>query len=111
MTAAYGLVNANKKWQVQSDFVLLEIGFQQLPPISQLFHYKRKELLIMLLSNIVDDLLLCRPDDALEMVTKHIELHFKPATITLGPGSIRYFGIDIFHHKDYIIEIYGDNKF
>jgi len=38
--AAYGLVNANAKWQKHSDEVLRSMGFAQLVYVPQLFYAK-----------------------------------------------------------------------
>lgn len=38
LTVAYGLVNANDKWQVLSDNIQRSLGFQQVIWVSQLFY-------------------------------------------------------------------------
>lgn len=42
LAAAYGLVNSNAKWQIQSDQTLKDIGFEQVSLIPQLFFLKKK---------------------------------------------------------------------
>lgn len=42
LTAAYGLVNSNVKWQYQSDYVIPSIGLAQSKHRPQLFYNKRK---------------------------------------------------------------------
>lgn len=77
MSVAYGLVNASEKWQVKPNSVLFHVRFQLVPFITQLLHYKRKDLLIMLLSKYFDDLLLSGPDDEVEVVNTHTESPFQ----------------------------------
>lgn len=58
LTASYCLVNANAKWPVVSDQALLDIGFQTVTDLSQLFYLKDEaQVTTAVLIKIVDDFL------------------------------------------------------
>jgi len=57
LTAAYGLVNANAKWQKHSDEVVRSIGFLQLVFVPQLFYWKNGNELAMVAVKVVDHIL------------------------------------------------------
>ena len=56
LTAAYGLVNENAKWQNQSDNVMLDIGLQQSSYVPQLFFKKENGRLVLIVAKNMDDL-------------------------------------------------------
>lgn len=58
LTAAYGLVNANGKWQHQSDATLKEHGLKKVAVIPHLFYMCSGNKLSILIAEIVDDVLL-----------------------------------------------------
>lgn len=61
LSAAYGLVNANDKFQVQSDKLITDLRFVPAPLILQLFLLRRNGALTVVLAKIVDDILLAGP--------------------------------------------------
>ena len=56
LVTAHGLVNANAKWQNQSDKIMLDIGLQQSSHVPQLLYKKEGGRLVLLVAKIVDDL-------------------------------------------------------
>lgn len=57
LTSAYGLVNANSKWQAMSDELLLAIGFEPPRLMPPLFINRSQNHMIALAAKIVDDIL------------------------------------------------------
>lgn len=64
----------------------------------------------MLLSKIVDDILLCGPDENVDCTVKDIERHFRLGTVAGVPEIICYFGINIIQHDDLAVKNHGDDK-
>lgn len=56
--AAYGLVNANVKWQLHFDRTLLSAGLTQCHYVPQLFHLMSDGELVLVVVKIVDDILI-----------------------------------------------------
>lgn len=55
-TAAYGLLNANSKWQNVSDNCFKNLGLPQCQQTPQLFYKRHGGKLILIAANIVDDI-------------------------------------------------------
>lgn len=56
ITAAYELVDANAKWQVQSDQVIFDLGLQQCNQIPQLLYLNHNAELVLVVAKVVDDI-------------------------------------------------------
>lgn len=111
LTASYGLVNANAKWQVVSDQTLHKIGFCSIPVLPQLFYLTDDSgTTIAALAKIVDDFLICGQTKVVDDVIRSIGQIFTLGTIIHGPGLLRYFGLNIVQHDDMTITIDGDDK-
>ena len=110
LTAAYGLVNANAKWQVQSDNLLFTIGHYQLAYVLQLFYLHRDGRLVLLVVKTVDDILATSPDHEVDLFVSQFNHKFKHGTIAHGPGLFRFFGPNITQLQDYSCHIKGDDK-
>lgn len=63
LTAAYGPVNANAKWQVHSDSCLHELRLRQIQQIPQFFLKKYDGKLRQVPANVADDILVAGIDD------------------------------------------------
>ena len=57
LTAAYGLVDANAKWQKQSDDVMFKLGLSWSNYISQLFYKSEAGKMVLVVAKIVGDLI------------------------------------------------------
>lgn len=111
LTAAYGLVNANAKWQVISDQELHEIGFYCSIVLPHLFYLKsHDDDIVAALAKIVDGFLICGACSTIYNVIKSKQKYFTLVTITHRPGLLRYFGLNILQHDDYKVTIDGDDK-
>lgn len=77
LTAAYGLVNSNSKFQAQSDDMLLDLGFGKFPLVPQLFFIMDNSRFIVILSKLVDDLLLSGISFLTYTFPKHINDLFR----------------------------------
>lgn len=56
-SAAYGLVNTNAKWKVQSNHLIHDLGLLRITLIPELFYIKTSNKLTVLYAQILDDLL------------------------------------------------------
>lgn len=111
LAAAYGLVNANAKWQEHSDHLLHELGFKQLVYVPQLFYFQDGSgNLSAVAVKIVDDVLMTGPKHVLESVIAKIKSSYKLGTVVFGPGTLLFFGLQISQDTDYSISIQGDDK-
>lgn len=95
LTASYGLVNANAKFQLQSDSLLLKMGLQCVIEIPQLFYYKLRGQLVALMAEIVDDFSDTGKSDIVEKLLNDMESRFKFGAIVHGPGKCVLFGFII----------------
>lgn len=76
LCAAYGLINSNAKWQVQSDQELKDMHFEQIAVIPQLFMLRRNGRLVVLLAKIVDDILLTGVPEVVQEVIERFNNRF-----------------------------------
>lgn len=87
LTAAYGLVHANAKWQALSDNILSSYGFKQLRYVTQLVYLQDSNgRLIALAVKVVDDVLFAGEQFVLRSVIDKIQLRYKLGTVFYGPG-------------------------
>lgn len=111
LAAAYGLVNANAKWQEHSDNLLQDLGFKQLVYVPQLFYMRDcSGNLLAVAVKIVDDVLMTGPRNNLESVIDDIRSRYKLGTVVFGPGNFLFFGLQISQDTDHTITIEGDDK-
>lgn len=111
LTASYGLVSSNAKWQVIYDHVLHDIGFCSIAVLPHLFYLKEKDgSVIAALSKIVDDFLICGETLTVNNVVDLLNKSFLLGIVVHGPGVLRYFGLNITQHDGYTTIIDGDDK-
>lgn len=110
LTASYGLVNANAKWQYQSDQVLEELGLTQSVHIPQLFYKIENGKLVFILAKIVDDIICAGIGNSAEIFLNKVNEHFKLGTIDCRKGEHRFFGINVTQHEYYSITTNADDK-
>lgn len=110
LAAAYGLINSNAKWKMQSDELLFQLGFQTVPLMPQLLMKKKNGYISVLLEKIVNDILIAsEPTDTKIIVTK-IDGTFKLGTVASSPGPLKLFGLNIHPHEDLSISVDADEK-
>lgn len=110
LTAAYELVNANAKWQVQSDACLYELGLRQCQQIPQLFYKRCDEELMVIVAKVVDDLKVAGSGDNAKVLIDQFNKKFKLGTVASGPGKLRFFGINTTQNEDMTICTNADDK-
>ena len=110
MTAAYGLVNTNAKWQLQSDKVMTDHGLVQVTQIPQLFYLERAGTLKLLVAKIVDDLLITGTPDETKQFIKVFDSKYKFGSVISGRGHLRFFGLNILQNDDFSSTIDGNEK-
>ena len=91
LTAAYGLVNANAKWQNQSDNVMLDIGLQQSPHVPQLFFKTENGRIVLIVAKIVDDLKVAGGDKCVQHFVEEFDKTLKFGDVKHGTGKLRFF--------------------
>lgn len=110
LAAAYGLVNANAKWQAKSDSRLYEIGMTQCQQIPQLFYMHENGRLVLIAAKIVDDIKIAGTDSHSERFINMFNKSFKLGTIVKGPGMMRFFRINNEQGDDSTIRTDADDK-
>ena len=108
LTAAYGLVNSNAKWQNQSDAVSQNNGLVQSKHIPQLFFKKEAGKLVLVVAKIVDDLKAAGIEQRATVFLDAFDSRFKVGTVNHGPGKLRFFGINTTQDEDYTIATDND---
>lgn len=107
---ANGLANANAKSQMQSDKVLLGLGFTPGALVSKMFLIRRKDKLVAILAKTLDDILLAGPSRTTDAIVEANGMQFSLGTIVHGPGRLRYFGFNITQHDEMSLTVDGNNK-
>lgn len=110
LTAAYGLVNANAKWQNQSDQLMFDIGLVQSTHVPQLFFQNENGRLVLIVAKIVDDLKVAGEGDRAKLFLDKFDKKFKFGNVNHGPGKLRYFGINTIQNVDFTVETNADDK-
>ncbi len=110
LTSAYGIVNANAKWQEHCDQLFSELGFYQSLHVPQLFYLKSGNELKVLAVKIVGDVLLSGKKQNIEKIMSSIQSKYKLGTIVYGPSSFLFFGLQIIQDSNYSTMIHGDSK-
>ena len=110
LTASYGLVNANSKWQTASDDCLYEYGLQQLPEVPQLFFSRSGGELSIVAAKVVDDILIAAPISRAKNLISHICSQFKLGTIVYGPACFEFYGLKIDQDTDMFVTVSSDKK-
>lgn len=88
LAAVYCLVNANAKWQVESDSALLSLGLKPIPQIAQLFVMEASNHDVRLIViKIIDDILATGTDAELRSFATEFCKRFSLGTIFHGPGN------------------------
>lgn len=103
MTAAYGLVNANEKWQVQSDQVFFQLRLRQCQQVSQLLYLRKFNQLVLVVAKIVYDIKVAGAENTVKKLTAAFHDRFELGSINSGTGNMRFHRIDTFRDADMTI--------
>ena len=109
LTSAYGLVNANAKWQEHCDHLFVNIGLTQSRFVPQLF-FSRKECINILAVKIVDDVLITGKLPDIQKFVSKVKEKYELGTVVYGPGDFSFFGLQVIQESDMSITIHGDEK-
>lgn len=110
LTAAYGLVNSNAKWQNNSDEFLLKNGLIQSKHVPKLFFKKKAGKQVLVVAKIVDDLKAAGIRQRAKDFLDAFDSRFKLGTINNAPGKPRFFGINTTQGNDFTIYTDADYK-
>lgn len=108
--AAYGFVNANTKWQTQSDNLVISLGLHRVPDVPQLLFIKKDGKLVLPVVKIVDDLLLARTNIIVHDFISSFDSKLKFGTVKHGPVHLRFFGLNILQHYERAIKVNANDK-
>lgn len=81
LTASYGMVNANAKFQVQSEELLLSIGLKKVIEITHIFYAKCNGALSIMLAKIIDDILISGSHEVVDDIIQRFNSKFQLGTI------------------------------
>ena len=101
LTASYGLVNSNAKWQNQSDELLLDYGLDQSRYVAQLFFKREAGKLVLVVAKIVNELKVSGTGNRAKAFLDVFDSRFKLVTINRGPGKLPFFYINTVQHEDF----------
>lgn len=110
LTAAYGLVNANAKWQVQSDTVFFDLGLNQCQQIPQIFYLHSGDELVLVVAKVVDDIKVAGKHDRAPKFITEFNKKFELGTVWSGPGQMRFFGLNLEQADDFTIRTDANDK-
>ena len=110
LTSAYGLVNANAKWQEHSDSLFVNLGLSQSRFIPQLFCSFKINCLDMVAVKIVDDILITAKREKTNEFISSVKSKYKLGTIAHVPGSFLFNGLYITQDNNFVTRIHGDSK-
>ena len=110
LTSAYGLVNANSKWQEHCDYLFTSLGLTQSRYVPQLFYTKKNEMLELVAVRIVDDVLLIGDRYTIENFIAQVQRKYKLGIVMFGPGTFLFFGLKLTQETDMTITIHAEKK-
>eukprot|EP00171_Calliarthron_tuberculosum_P001315 IDg1315t1 len=110
LTATYGLVNANSKWQEISDELLRSIGYKQLVYVPQVFYIYESNELKAAAVKVVDDVLFAGPKPLIQNSISKIQSQYELGTVLYGPGTFLFYGLTICQNEDMHVTVHADNK-
>ena len=99
LTSAYGLVNANAKWQEHCDHLFFSLGLTQSRCVPQLFFIKNNGLLNLAAIRIADDVLIASEKHAAQKFVRDIESKYKLGTVVFGPTDFLFFGLHFIQYS------------
>lgn len=110
LAAAYGLVNANAKFQSQADELIMALGLCHMPLIPQLFYLLKNGVIVLVVIKIVDDLLMTGEDASVNDFIERFNKKFELGTVVRGPGSFKFYGISMSQDEDLSSSVNADEK-
>lgn len=110
LTAAYGLVNQNSKWQVKSYEDMYSIGLIQCQQVPQLLYMHNQGKLILEAAKIVDDIKIAGTQYHTSRFISLFNVQFELWTVVEGPGVMRFFGINVEQYEDYTVHTDAEDK-
>ena len=110
LTSAYGLVNANAKWQEHSDTPLRNLGLSQSRFVPILFFKFQNNQLKIVVVKIDGDVLITVEKHKANSFISSMKSQYKLGTIAFGPVSFLFNGLQIIQDTDFTIRIHVDSK-
>lgn len=90
LNEAYGLDNANSKWQNLSNYLLLSIGFKHAALLRQLFLMHRNRSIVGITAKIIEGVLLYGLGKLVPDIVDHINRRFTLGTVVRASGFLQY---------------------
>lgn len=110
LTSAYGLVNANAKWQLQSHKCLTDLDLTQCHQIPQPFYKQQNGKLVLIVAKIVDDIKAASIGHNSKKSIESFEISFKLGTVSNGSDKLRFFGINTVRDEEFTVTTNAHDK-
>lgn len=109
-SASYGLLNANAKWKLLSNQLLLDLELDRVQVFPQLLYLKTGGRIVAHIDKIVDDLQITVKLSVVDKHVNHFNRNFWFGTIEHGRGTMGYFELNIVQNDDGAVETIEDYK-
>lgn len=112
LTAASGLINANAKWQCQSDELLTQLGSILVCLMPHLFMPPSgvsSPQPPALLANVFDEMMITGPDIVVKNIISLLHDRFPLGTVTKGHALLHFFELNITQNDDNTVIIDDDD--
>lgn len=106
----YILFNTNSKLQALSEELMLSIVFEPAPLMPQLFIMRSCGHMISLATKIVGDILVTGLKYIIPDIVHNIDARFPLGRVLYGPGTMRFFGINLFQNIYMTVVVNADDK-
>lgn len=110
LTAAYGMFNANDRWQNKSNEVLFGLGLRQCQQVPQIFFKHVNGQIVLFAAKSVDEILAAGSSDATKWFIDAFNDNLILGTVKEGSGKMRFFGIYTNQEQEKTIATDDDEK-
>lgn len=110
LTASYGLLNSNAKWQAQSCELLKTSRLLQFSHMPQIFQKEHNGEVSLLIVKVKDDLFIDGSENLKRSFISFFDSNFTLWTIAHYPNTMRFYGLNITQYEDYVVHIDRNDK-
>lgn len=108
--ATYGLVNANAKWQCNSDNTFSDTGLKSVVHIPQLFYLRLNGNLALVVAKVTDDILVGGSLHNRKTFIQKLSKSYVLGTVVHMPGTFQFFGLQLEQQDNDEIQLSGEEK-
>lgn len=84
-------MNANAKWELQSEKCLTDLGLRQVQQIPQLFHRQENTKSLLIVTKLFDDIKAAGIGENAKKFIESFDESFNLETVSNGPSQLRFF--------------------